>query len=457
MIKTFMRMKVKFLTAIFMLLCITSLSAQESGTTALSLKECVRIAAEKNINVSQAIQDKEKSHQKIEEARSSLLPQVEIGGTFQDNTKLAVTVIPGDFLGQPGTTIPFTMGVQYNASANISANQVLYNKTALTALKLSKKAEYVSKLGVQKAKEEIVKEVAKLYFLIQTTAKQQRLVEDNITRTQRMVDITKRQVDNGVAKKVDYDRIMISIQNLQTKLDNTKALYEQQVNMMKYTLEIPLDKSIILTDSADMALISALPTEKVDFSDHIDIQTLEAQKDVTLLNQKLANSGYVPSVALFGQLAYQGMQNEFKSYFKDGSTNKWYNSSYIGLKLTIPVFDGFQKRSKYNQAKADYIKTSLNLDNTKKHFSVDYKNAMNNYYNNKTTVERQQNNIDLAQKVYKETSLKYREGVATMSDLLQDEMGLNDAQAGYLDALYKFKEAELEIMSLNGEIRSWVK
>jgi len=231
----------------------------------------------------------------------------------------------------------------------------------------------------------------------------------------------------------------------------------RQVNMMKYTLEIPLDKSIVLTDSADMALISALPTEKVDFSDHIDIQTLEAQKDVTLLNQKLANSGYVPSVALFGQLAYQGMQNEFKSYFKDGSTNKWYNSSYIGLKLTIPVFDGFQKRSKYNQAKADYIKTSLNLDNTKKHFSVDYKNAMNNYYNNKTTVERQQNNIDLAQKVYKETSLKYREGVATMSDLLQDEMGLNDAQAGYLDALYKFKEAELEIMSLNGEIRSWVK
>jgi len=450
-------MKVKSLTAIFMLLCITSLFAQESGITALSLKECVRIAAEKNINVSQAIQDKEKSHQKIEEARSSLLPQVEIGGTFQNNTKLAVTVIPGDFLGQPGTTIPFTMGVKYNTSANISANQVLYNKTALTALKLSKKAEYVSKLGVQKAKEEIVKEVAKLYFLIQTTTKQQRLVEDNIARTQRMADIVKRQVDNGIAKKVDYDRIMVSRQNLQTQLDNTKALFEQQVNMMKYTLEMPLDKDVMLTDSADMTLLFALPTENIDFSDHIDIQTLEAQKDVTLLNKELANSGYVPSVALFGQFAYQGMQNEFKNYFKDGATNKWYNSSYIGLKVTIPVFDGFQKRSKYNQAKADYIKTSLSLDNTKKHFSANYRSAMNNYYNNKTTVERQQNNIGLAQQVYKETSLKYREGMATMSDLLQDEMGLNNAQAGYLDALYKFKEAELEIMSLNGEIRSWVK
>nr|WP_320039137.1 TolC family protein [uncultured Bacteroides sp.] len=449
-------MKMKFLTAIFILLSVANLSAQESGATALSLKECVQIASEKNINVSQAIQDREKSRQKIEEARSSLLPQVEVGGTFQDNTRLAVTVIPGDFIGQPGTTIPFTMGVQYSAAANISANQVLYNQTALTALKLSKKAEYVSKLGVQKAKEEIVKEVGKLYFLIQTTSKQRKLVEDNIARTQRMADIVKRQLDNGVAKKVDYNRIIVSVQNLQTQLDNTKALYEQQLNLLKYTLEIPLNKDVVLTDSADMVLVAALPTENIDFSDHIDVQMLEAQKDVALLNQKLANAGYLPSVALFGQFGYQGMRNEFKDYFNNSAANKWYNSSYIGLKLTIPVFDGFQKRSKYRQAKADYIKNTLNLDNTKRRFSADYKNAMNNYYNNKITVERQQNNIDLAQQVYNETSLKYKEGMATMSDLLQDEVSLNNAQSGYLDALYKFKEAELEIMSLDGEIRSWI-
>ena len=46
--------------------------------------------------------------------------------------------------------------------------------------------------------------------------------------------------------------------------------------------------------------------------------------------------------------------------------------------------------------------------------------------------------------------------MATMSDLLQDEMGLNNAQANYLNALYKLKEAELEIMSLNGEIKSLI-
>ncbi|KAA6301650.1 MAG: hypothetical protein EZS26_002115 [Candidatus Ordinivivax streblomastigis] len=147
------------------------------------------------------------------------------------------------------------------------------------------------------------------------------------------------------------------------------------------------------------------------------------------------------------------MRNDFSNYFNNSSENKWYNSSYIGVSLSIPVFDGLQKRSKSRQAKLEYTRTGLILDNTKERFNVDFKNAINNYYNNKTNVERQNQNINLAEKVYVETALKYREGLASMSDLLQDEMGLSNAQASYLNALYNFKEAEINIMSLNGEIK----
>ena len=448
-------MKTNVITATFMLLFSSGLFAQQSVT--LSLKDCIKQATEKNINVSQSLLEQEKSRFKTQETRSALLPQIEVNGTFQDNTELPVTMLPGDIMGQPGTMIPLSMGVQYNTSAGISANQVLYNQTALTALKLSKKAEMATTLGVEKAKEEIAKEVAKLYFLIQTSAEQIQLVQDNIERTQRMTDIVKKQVDNGIGKKVDYDRILVTLQNLQTQKDNNQALYEQQLNMMKYMLDMPIDKNIVLTDSVGMGLVTMLPAESVDFSNHIGIQLLEAQKEIASLNQKVVNAGYMPSVVLFAQYGYQGMRDDFKDYFNDSPMNKWYSSSYIGLRVSIPVFDGFQKRSKSRQAKTDYVKAGLVLDNTKERFTANYKTALNNYFNNKTTVERQGNNIALAQQVYQETALKYREGMATMSDLLQDEMGLNNAQAGYLNALYKYKEAELEIMSLNGEIKNLIR
>lgn len=83
---------------------------------------------------------------------------------------------------------------------------------------------------------------------------------------------------------------------------------------------------------------------------------------------------------------------------------------------------------------------------------MNYKNAMNNYLNNKNNVRRQEQNNKLAEKVFKETSLKYQEGLSTMSDLLQDEISLSNAQSGYLTALYNFKDSELNIMSLNRDI-----
>jgi outer membrane protein TolC len=450
-----MNVKTKVTTATLALLCSFGLHAQESVT--LSLKECIRQATGKNIHVSQSALEQEKSLYRTQEVRSALLPNIEISGTFQDNTELPVTMLPGDIMGQPGTLLPLSLGTQFNTSAGISASQVLYNQTALTALKLSKKAELASALGVEKAKEEIAKEVAKLYFLIQTSAEQIQLLQNNIERTQRMTDIVKKLVDNGLGKKVDYDRIMVTLQNLQTQLDNNNALHEQQLNMMKYMLEMPVERNIVLTDSVDMSLISISPAGNIDFSNHIDIQLLEAQKEIASLNQKVVKAGYLPGVVFFAQLGYQGMRNDFRDYFNSSQMNKWYSSSFIGINVSIPVFDGFQKRSKFRQAKTDYIKAGLILDNTKERFSTSYKTALNNYLNNKTTVERQEKNIELAQKVYRETVLKYREGMATMSDLLQDEMGLNNAQAGYLNALYKFKEAEIEIMSLNGEIKNLVK
>ncbi len=447
-------MKSYLLTAALVLFSVPLLFAQNEKTTRLSLRQCVQTSIEKNINVQTARIDEEKSKYKVSETRSSLLPKVNVSGNFQDYLALPTTMLPGIIIGQPGVDIPVQMGSNYTTALAASFNQVLFNQTALTALRLSKEAQKLNGLAVEKVSEELANEVSKLYFLAVTTSKQVSLVEENITRIQHLRDITKVLVDNGMGKKVDYDRINVNLENLYTQLSNTQAGLEQQLNMIKYMLEIPLQENIVLTDTAEMPLLNQTPQLMTDFSSHIDIQMLESQKEINLLNQKVVNSGYIPSLAFVGQYSYQGMRSEFKNYFQDSPENKWFSSSYIGLNLSIPIFDGLEKHAKSKQAKLDYQKTTETLDNTKEKFNVNYQIAMNNYKNNQSNVERQKQNIELAESVYNETALKYREGLAGMSDLLQDEMGLNNAQAAYLNALYNFKEAELKIMSLNGQIKN---
>lgn len=427
--------------------------SQAPNTSELSLKECVQLAVENNINVKTSRIDKEKSQYKKEESRAALLPKINFNGGFTDNIALPTTVLPGEFLGHPGKTIAVQMGSQYNANAALSISQILYNQTALTALKLTKKSEELSSLSVEKASEEIAFEVARLYALGQTTSEQLNLINQNIKRTERLRDITKIIVQNGVGKQVDLDRVNVNLENLYTQLNNTQTAREQQLYMIKYMLDLPLEENVVLTDTATMPLLTSEPILQSDFSNHVNIRLLESQKELNILNKKLINNGYLPTVSFSGQMAYQGLRKDFSTYFKSGEVNKWYPMSNIAINVSVPVFDGFDKRSKARQATLELQKTQATLESAKENISMNYKNALNNYMNNREIVRRQKQNLELAEKVFKESSLKYREGLAGMSSLLQDEMSLSSAQGGYLTALYNFKEAELKIMSINGDIR----
>jgi len=432
------------------------LIAQENKTTGLSLQQCVQMAVKKNINVKTARIDDQKTKYKMDEGFAALFPKVNFNGSLTDNVLLPTTVLPGEFLGKPGTMIPLQMGSTYSASAVLSISQVLYNQTALTAVKILKKMSSVSGLSVEKASEDIAFDVAKLYALEQTTEEQRKLIDKNISLIERLRDITKITIDNGIGKQIDLDRVNVNLENLYTQQSNTQAAQEQQLNMIKYMLDLPLDQVIMLTDTAEMQLMKDEPVLQTDFSNHVTIRLLESQKDLSLLNKKVVTNGYLPTLSLSGQAAYQGLQEKFSTYFKSSSDNKWYPYANFTVTLAVPVFDGFEKRSKSRQANLDIQKAQETLDNTKESFSMNYKNAMNNYVNNKSTVRRQKQNLELAEKVYKETTLKYKEGMAAMSSLLQDEMSLSSAQGGYLTALYNFKEAELKIMSLNGEIKNLI-
>ena len=433
------------------------LIAQESKTTGLSLQQCVQMAVKKNINVKTARIDDQKNRVKKGEVIAALLPKVNLNSSLTDNIALPTTVIPGSFLGQPeGTMIPMKMGSHFSASAALSISQVLYNQTAITAVKLLKKYTDVSGITVEKASEDIAFEVAKLYALGQTTAEQRKLIDKNIANTERLRNITKITVDNGMGKQVDLDRVNVNLENLYTQQSNTQAAQEQQLNMIKYMLDLPLDQDIALTDTAGMQLLKDEPKLQTDFSNHVTIRLLESQNEISILNKKVITNGYLPTLSLSGQAAYQGMQEKFGTYFKNSSDNKWYPNASLTVTLAVPIFDGFEKRSKTRQANLDIQKTQVTLESTKENFSMNYKNAMNDYTNNKNTVRRQKQNLELAEKIYQETTLKYREGLAAMSSLLQDEMSLSSAQGGYLTALYNFKEAELKIMSLNGEIKNLI-
>lgn len=98
----------------------------------------------------------------------------------------------------------------------------------------------------------------------------------------------------------------------------------------------------------------------------------------------------------------------------------------LGVSLRIPIFDGLDKRYKNRKAAIDIENIKLAQENTRKNLQTQYLNATNDLMNNQRNFKKQKDNYLLAEDVYTVTMERYREGIASMTEVLQDEMQMSE-------------------------------
>ena len=139
-----------------------------------------------------------------------------------------------------------THTLQYSANAGVQLQMPLYNQTVYTAVSIAKTMDEISRLSYGKAREDLIMQICKIYYLGQTTTEQISLIKANIARLEELRDITQAFYDNDMALDVDVKRVNINLENLQVQYDNAQAMLIQQLNMLKYILDYPEEKEIAL-------------------------------------------------------------------------------------------------------------------------------------------------------------------------------------------------------------------
>ena len=328
----------------------------------------------------------------------------------------------------------------------------LYNKTLYTAIEISKTLDNINQLSYEKAREDLIVQISQMYFLAQNTAEQIRLIDENIVRLKGLRDITVAFYENGMAVEVDVKRVNINIENLSVQRDNATSMLEQQYNMLKYVMDYPADKEIEVTSVNPQETIKANLTGMS--TNLYELQILEKKQTLAEQQKRMAKEGYLPSLSLSGNLAFTAYTDRLKNWFHSGESNHWYDSNGIGLSLRIPVFDGFEKRSKIRKAQIDIENARLEYENATKSLETDYLNATNDMMNSERNFRKQLDNYNLARDVYDVTADQYREGVASMTAVLQDEMRVSEAQNNYLSAHYNYQIANLKLLKITGQLKS---
>ena len=418
----------------------------------LSLEECIKIGIENNLALQTKRNEIRKGQYALSENRARLLPVINGFAGFTDNIKPPVSVTDGSSYGVPYNV---TKTLPYSANAGIQLQLPLYNQTLYTSMDVARIMDQLNRQGYEKAREELMMEISKLYYLGQTTNEQLEILKKNIGRLEELKNITEAFYDNGMAMDIDVKRVRINLDNMKVQYDNAQAMLVQQMNLLKYMMDFPMEKNFAL-ERVQAEKLSH--TELTGLSENLyEIQMLESQKTLAEKQRKLIRNGYIPSLSLSGNLSTSAFTDKARYWFQDNPSSKWYTSYGVGVSLRVPIFDGLEKRNKVRKAEMDIENARLNLENTRKNLQTKYLNATNDLMNSERNFFKQKDNYLLAEDVYAVTIDRYKEGIASMTEVLQDEMRMSEAQNNYITAHYNYQLNNLVLLKLTGNIESLIK
>lgn len=433
----------KLLFLCFALGAFHSLQAQET----LTLSQCLQMAVDNNLSLQRNRNEIIKGKHSLSENQSKLLPQINAVAQLNDNFTPPVSVTDGSAYGKPYNV---TKTLQYNASAGLQLQMPLYNQMVLTAVNIAKTVDKLYQLSYEKAREDLILQTAKMYYMAQNTLEQIRLVNDNITRLKSLRDITQAFYDNQMSLEVDVKRVNFNIENLTVQRDNAIAMLEQQYTMLKYVIDYPAEKKIKVSD-VNPGQIETVAADGLNTGLY-ELQLLEQKKVLAKQQTKLAKDGYLPSLSLTGSLMYSAFTDKIEHWWHSGESNHWYGSNGLGIQLRVPVFDGFDKRSKIRKAKVEEENARIGYEDALKGLEAKYMNAVSEVNNSQRNYKKQWDNYKLAEDVYNVTADQYKEGVSSMTAVLQDEMRMSEAMNNYLNAYYSYKVANLSLLKLTGKL-----
>ena len=436
---------------IFLVISNFYLHAQRS----LTLKECINYSNTNNSNIKIASHDVTISQKNVNEQIGTMLPQIDASGTYTDNLKLNTTVLPGELMGQPGTQIPVTMGTKHNLSASVQLTQKIFDPTFGIALNAAKISKQLSEQTLTKTSEQTAYNISIAYYQTLVIEKQMNSLRATLVASEKLLESTELRHKNGMAKKVDVDKIRVSYNNTKSQLQQSELSYSQSLNTLKYPMGMPVDSSIVLLDTVLTVDIQTIEIQPDSFSieNHIDYQLQKTNLSIYEMDKKRNVAGYLPSLSFNANYGYSAMRDGF-DFFNSGGG--WYPSSSIGFTLKVPIFDGLQRNARISQSKLNIEKSKENIRLTEQSIKVELSNSEIQYRNAVDNIHSEKENLDLAESVYKNTQLEYQQGAGSSLDLVQSESSYRESLNNYYNKLLNLYIAKINLEQSKGTLLNYI-
>jgi outer membrane protein len=403
----------------------------------LSLQECVQTAIENNLDVKQSDLSMERAGITMRQSKANLLPNIsgEINHTL--NQGRSIDLSTNSYVNQQQTS----------GSYSLSGNVTLFNGLRLlNTLKTSQYAYEASKMELQTSKDQLMLNVILAYLQILSST-------DLLQQAQKQYDVTQKQVERleimnqeGAIKPSDLSDMKglladnkVNIISSQNNLDGARLALSQLMNV-QYNRELQVER--LRADQVEMNYttmpdsIFSIAAQQLAIIKAADLRTKSAEKAV-----HAARGNLFPSLGLGA-----GFYTPYSSTARDTGDRKieYYDQlsnnyrTYVGVGISIPIFNNFRYRNQVALAKIDLKSASY----TAKTKQIQLKQNIEQDHFNMTAAKNRYQALLEQVAAYTESfhaaEVRFNAGATTSIDYLIAKNNLDRANVNLIIARYDY-------------------
>ena len=441
----------RYLVFLILILSPYTLFAQKQDNVlsdSASIEECISYAMKYQPLVQQLKLDEAIANQDIKISLSDWLPQISANAGYNYFIKQPVAFFPNlaDLTGQK---VAVTTGLKNNSNILFSATQNIFTNDLLFASKTAK--YYRKEIGqtTQKDLIQLVVNINKAFYDILLSEQMLSIINEDIDRLSISLKNANSLYTNGTTDKIDFSRATLALNNAKSqKISVTNSIISKK-SFLKQLIGYPDNKPIELKyNFIEMKKDILIDTvQGIKYSDRIEYQLLETNIKLQKITVNYYKQSFLPSLSGFANYNFVYQNDNFSALY-----NQSFPNSSIGLSLSFPIFSGTKKWQEIKKSKFSYQRLQLDTINLKNEINTAYVQAINEYKSDLASYYITEQNITIAQDVYKTIMFQYKQGIKTYLEVIISETDLLTAQLNNLSSLISLMNSKIDVQQALGKI-----
>ena len=451
----------------------------EENREVYSLARALQTALANSETIRDTEMELEIAKNQVREAFGQILPDLSANVSYQRNLLVQQFFLPAVFFNPnaaPGELAPVRVGSDNTWTLGLNASQPLFEYTAFIGLGAAGQYRELQEERVRGSAQSVVTAVRVAYFTALLADESVRLTEESVNRIRQTLEETQAMNRAGLASEYDVLRLEVQLGNLEPNL--RRAGIDRDAAMRNLLIEMGIDPAtpIVLegqlneVDLSDTSInspenvallnVAGLATSPdTDFDELLrtallgrsDVRQLQATIAVEEVRREVEKAEYFPKVSLFSNYNITAQQDGNPVFFGDNPDQRL-KTSIAGLQVQVPIFSGFARNARMQQATARVHQNEYRLERLERQTASDLRTWVDNVNEARQRAASQRRAVEQAQRGYEIAAAQYNAGLGSQLQITDAEVALSQTEFNYAQAVFDYLSARAGLEAAVGSV-----